>query len=135
MTADLQEALATGLLAAFEAHDPDAVAALLTPDVVRWLNITDAEMGLESIRALVAAERSVVTESTMTLRRRLDTAEGFVLLFDADGTTIAGERYHIPVCLVATLAGDRIARLDEFADLGQAQPILRALGRDTPQSP
>lgn len=125
-------ALAERLLAAFEAHDPDAVSALLAPDVVRWLNITDAEMGLDGILALVAAERSVVKESTMTLRRHLETAEGFVLQFDADGTTVVGERYHIPVCLVVTVDGDRVARFEEYADLGQAQPILRALGRGAP---
>jgi ketosteroid isomerase-like protein len=126
--------LAERLLAAFETHDPDAVSALLAPDVIRWLNITDAELGLDGILALVAAERTAVKESTMTLRRHLDTAEGFVLQFVADGTTIAGESYHIPVCLVATVDGDRVTRLEEYADLGQAQPILRALGRTTPKS-
>lgn len=126
--AGMKAALAEQLLAAFEAHDPDAVSACLTPGVRRWLNITDEEMGLDGILALVAAEHAVVAESTMKLRRRLDTDDGFVLQFDADGTTVAGEPYHIPVCLVVTLDGDRIARLEEYADLGQAQPIVRAMG-------
>jgi len=125
---DHKAALADRLLAAFEAHDPAAVSACLAPDVVRWLNITDEEMGLEGILALVAAEHAVVAESKMRLRRRLDTEDGFVLQFDADGTTVAGEPFHIPVCLVVTLAGDRVARLEEYADLSQAQPIVRAMG-------
>ena len=120
--------LADRLLAAFEAHDPEAVSGCLTPDVRRWLNITDEEMGLDGILALVKAEHAVVAESKMRLRRRLDTEDGFVLQFDADGTTVAGEPYHIPVCLVATVDGDRVARLEEYADLGQAQPIVRAMG-------
>lgn len=126
--ADLKAALADRLLAAFEAHDPEAVSACLAPDTRRWLNITDEEMGLDGILALVVAEAAVVAESKMRLRRRLDTEEGFVLQFDADGTTVGGEPYHIPVCLVVTLDGDRVARLEEYADLGQAQPIVRAMG-------
>jgi ketosteroid isomerase-like protein len=121
--------LADRLLAAFEAHDPEAVAACLTPDVRRWLNITDEEIGLDGILALVAAEHAVVAVSKMVLRRRLDTEDGFVLQFDADGTTHSGEDYHIPVCLVATVDGDRVCRIEEYADLGQAQPIVRAMGR------
>jgi ketosteroid isomerase-like protein len=125
---ELRAAVAERLLAAFQAHDPEAVAACLTPGARRWLNITDEEMGLDGILALVKAEGAVVAESRMTLRRRHATEDGFVAQFDADGTTLDGEPYHIPVCLVVTLDGDRVARMEEYADLGQAQPIVRAMG-------
>jgi ketosteroid isomerase-like protein len=128
VSGDAKAALADRLLAAFGAHDPDSVAACLAPDAVRWLNITDEEMGVDGIRALVSAEHAVVASSTMRLRRRIDTAEGFVLLFDADGITVAGDPYHIPVCLVVTVDGDRAVRLEEYADLTAAQPIVRAMG-------
>jgi hypothetical protein len=48
-------------------------------------------MGLDGILGLVAAEHAVVAESKMIFRRRLDTQEGFVLQFYADGTTVPGE--------------------------------------------
>ena len=39
-------------------------------------------------------------------------------------TTVGGSVFHIPVCLVVTIAAGLITRIDEYADIDRAKGLL-----------
>jgi limonene-1,2-epoxide hydrolase len=119
--------LAGALLDALAGYDADAVARLVDPAVVHWNNLTQREQGLDGLLGTLRAEREVVAAAEMALRHRVATAEGFVLELAVEGTTRRGAAFRIPVCLVVRVEGDRIVRIDEYADSAAARPIVREL--------
>jgi ketosteroid isomerase-like protein len=117
--ADPIDALADTFFGALEAGSVEGVLACYTPDARIWHNfdqlaLTPAESvaGLETLFGNFAVRRYVDV-------RRQPTPEGFVQqhvlrLQGADGATVDW-----PGCIVFTLRGGRIARLDEYVDLAQ----------------
>ena len=119
--------LIDALLAALSTYDADALAKLLDPEFRHWLSITEQEQGADGLVAVLRLERKHVAAVDMRERRRVRTEDGFVLMLDVDGTTNGGNTFRVPVCLVATVAADRIVRLDEYADASRVAPLLREL--------
>lgn len=116
--------LAERLIAVLTTHDVEATRELLAPDLVHWLNLGEQEQGADGLLAVMARERACVRDTEVRLRRRHDTGAGFVLQLDVDGTTVSGRSFHIPVCLVVETDGERITRIDEYADSAAARPLI-----------
>lgn len=129
MTATTPEplGLADRLVEALARYDADAVDALLDDGFVHWLNLTGSEQGREGLLATLRLERDHIKEATFDVRRRVATDEGFVLQMTAAGTTNGGRTYRIPVCIVATVGGGRISRIDEYASSDHVAPLLQEL--------
>ena len=115
------------MLAALARYDTDGIRALSHPGLRRWLSVTEVEDDLETLLTTVERERTTVADATFTLRRRIDTVEGAVLLLAVDGTTTGGAAFHIPVCLVLTIRDGLVMRIDEFANLDGARALLREM--------
>jgi ketosteroid isomerase-like protein len=112
------------LVAALQGYDAAAIRALSVPGLRHWISITEEEHGLDRLLATLERERSVVADVTMDVRRRVDTADGVVLMLTVDGTTNGGATFHIPVCLVVTFVGGLITRIDEYANIDHAKGLL-----------
>lgn len=112
-------------LEALGRYDVDGLADVLDDGCVRWLNLGGQEQRREELLALLALERDVVLEPSFEVRHRVATDEGFVVQLTASGTTRGGVDFRIPVCLVVTVTGDRISRIDEYASSHQVAPLLQ----------
>jgi ketosteroid isomerase-like protein len=115
------------LLDAFGTYDPDALAPLLADDVRHWLNITKLEQGRDELLAQIGVEGSHVASSTFTLRHHVKTAEGFVVQLTVAGETKGGAPFEVPVCLVVAVDGDKVLRVDEYANIDDAKPIIKEM--------
>jgi len=108
--------VAERLFGAIEAGDADAVRSLYAEDARIWHN-TDGVVQApeENLRTL-----SWVVEN-LTDRRYEDvvrqaTAGGFVQQHVLRVTTPDGRRVELPACIVCSVEGGRITRLDEYLD-------------------
>jgi ketosteroid isomerase-like protein len=115
------------LLDALSSYDTDAIRSLCSPDLRHWLSITEREQGVDELLATVDRERQLVADSNFALRRRVETVDGAVLMLTVDGRTKRGASFHIPVCLVVAVEGDKVVRLDEFANVDQARELLKEM--------
>ena len=108
---------------ALGAHDLDALATLMAPDVVGWNNVERRPYDAEEMR------KRWEWESTLAPGLHYDTVDlvagedGFAWRLRVHGTV--GERdVDLDVCLVGRTADGRITRLDEYFDAGQAAALL-----------
>jgi ketosteroid isomerase-like protein len=110
-------ALADKLFAAIEANDLEALRAdVYTPDIVVWHNNDNHEQLIdENLRVLAWLHRKVVAKRYEEVRRQ-PTANGFVEQHVLRGTAPDGTELDIHACLVVTVSGDRISRIDEYID-------------------
>lgn len=115
------------LLTAMTSYDVDAMRAVSSPGLRHWLSISEQEQGLDELLATFAKERSVVAEATFDLRRRVETADGAVLMLTVDGRTNGGATFHIPVCVVVGVEDGKVVRLDEYANVDRAKELLKEI--------
>ena len=107
--------VADDLFAAIEKGDIEGVRAVYSPDVVVWHNNDGLEQnGDQNLAVLQWVIDNLVDRSYDDVRRH-EYDGGFVqqhvLRFTKDG-----ERREIPACIVATVSGGRIDRIDEYLD-------------------
>lgn len=114
--ADDAERIADALFGAIEAGDLDAVAALYAPDVEVWLNTDGIPRGRDAnLRTLAWVVANLADRRYDEVRRhRTDT--GLVQQHVLRATTPAGRRVAVPACMVITIDGGRITRLEEYLD-------------------
>src|SRR5438874_5208046 len=108
--------IAKRLFSAIESGDVEAVRQLYDPAVAVWHNGDGVEQSAdENLRVL-----TWVTKNVSGLRyeevRCQHTDTGFVQQHVLRGTAPSGVAVEIPACLVATVAGGRITRIDEYLD-------------------
>ncbi|HSP03074.1 MAG TPA: nuclear transport factor 2 family protein [Acidimicrobiales bacterium] len=113
---DDAEQIADALFGAIEGGDLDAVAALYSPDVEVWLNTDGIARGRdENLRTLGWVVANLTDRRYEEIRRhRTDT--GVVQQHVLRATTAAGRRVAVPACMVITIDGGRITRLEEYLD-------------------
>jgi len=109
-------AVADRLFAAIEAGDIEAIHDLYAPDAVIWHNFDDAEQSREqNVRMLGWAIRNLSGMHYTDVRRSV-TDEGFVQQHVLRAVNRAGVEIAVPACLVVTVSGGLITRLDEYLD-------------------
>lgn len=128
MNADTPSSVVDRLMAAIEGGDLDTVRALYHPDAVVWHNTDGLEQGVEENLRVLAWMTSTLTDIEYADVRRsaLDDGGGVVQQHVLSVTTPAGERVHIPACLVVRVDHGRVTRVDEYLDRTHIQPLLAA---------
>ncbi len=126
LTSDLDhatEALADALLATIEAGDAAGLAQHCTGDVTVWHNDDGLEVPLSAvIPKLVWLHRHVRHLRYDDIRRRA-IAGGYLQQHVLRGTTAGGVEVALPACLVVTVAGGCIARIEEYLDTASLAPL------------
>lgn len=109
--------LADRLFAAIAANDLDALRNdVYSPDVVVWHNNDSHEQRIdENLKVLDWLSRKITDRRYEDVRRQA-TETGFVEQHVLRGTAPNGNELEIPACLVVTVTGDRISRIDEYID-------------------
>lgn len=109
-------AVAERFFAAVAAGDLDAVRDVYAPDAGIWHNTDDVVQTVDENLATLGWVVANLRDREYGDVRRSATADGFVQQHVLRVTNRAGRRVEIPACIVVRLAGDRIARLDEYLD-------------------
>ncbi len=108
--------LASRFTAAVEAADEDALRACLSPDLVVWHNNGNVTHELEQVvRMLLWVNRRVDGLHYDDVVRQT-TERGYVQQHALRGTLPDGAALVVHACLVVTVDGDRITRIDEYID-------------------
>jgi ketosteroid isomerase-like protein len=127
LTSDLDEAteaLADRLVARIERGDAAGVVELCTSDVTVWHNDDGLEVPLSAvIPKLVWLQRHVGELRYDDIRRRA-LAGGYLQQHVLRGVAPGGE-LALPACLVVTVAGGRISRIEEYLDTGSLAVLRR----------
>lgn len=119
--------LAERLIQAFSHYDAAALDPLLAPDAVHWVNITQREQRRAEVLKQVGAEGRYIATADFELRDHSATADGFVLQLVVSGETTTGAPFTVPVCLVVRVQGEQVVRIDEYASVDHALPIINAM--------
>jgi ketosteroid isomerase-like protein len=121
------EHVAADFVAALAGPDVGALRALLTPDAAFWVNIGSRSFSAEERFGLLEKERSHLRTLAFEEVRTHATPAGFVVQLTTVATTTDGADLRIPICLVATTDGDRVRRVEEYADSAAAAPLLHLM--------
>ncbi|MFI5909313.1 nuclear transport factor 2 family protein [Dactylosporangium sp. NPDC051541] len=123
--AEVALALAARLVAAIDANDLDALRdEVYTPDIVVWHNDDQHEQRVdENLKVLNWLHRKVADKRYEEVVRHA-TPTGYVEQHVLRGTAPNGTELDIHACLVVTVRGGRIARIDEYLD-SRAAAALR----------
>jgi ketosteroid isomerase-like protein len=116
--------LARRLFTAVAAGDLDAVRAIYAPDAVIWHNTDGVGQTVEQNLAVLAWLAQNVTGTRYDDVRLQATETGFVQQHVMRGRTSGDAEITLPGCIVCTVAGGRITRLDEYLDSAHLAPLL-----------
>jgi ketosteroid isomerase-like protein len=103
--------------------DAAAIVALLSNDAKVWYNFEGVEHDRERYRAILEASYATFKNPQYKDFRVMLHPGGFVEQATLEGHTDKGP-ISTPFCLVATVVGDQITRLEEYFD----STIMRELG-------
>jgi len=109
-------ALADRLFTAIEAGDLDAVSACYGDDIVVWANFDDREQDKASSLRVLGWLCAKLADRRYEVRRRDVVPGGFVQEHVLHGTAPDGSVVAMPACIVATVDGPLVTRLNEYLD-------------------
>ena len=112
------------LFAAIMRADVDAIRAIYAEDAVIWHNNDNAEQNPEENQRVLRWVTRNVKDLRYEEMRRHETPSGFVQQHVLRGIAPNGTVLEIPACIVCTVEGGRITRLDEYLDSAQTAPLL-----------
>ncbi len=110
------EQLADRLIKAIEAGDADAVRAIYAEDARIWHNFDNIEQTVDENLATLAWMVERLPERHYEIVRREALPDGFLQQHVLKGRTRSGVEISSPACIICRVAGERIARLDEYLD-------------------
>lgn len=119
MSASESLEVADKLFAAISRADLEAVRALYAPGAEIWHNHDGVSQDVAAnLRVLTWVVRNIGALRYEDVRRHA-TPTGFVQQHVLRGTAPNGKPLELPACIVCTVAGGRITRLDEYLDSAQ----------------
>ncbi len=118
--------VANRLFEAIGSGDLAAVREIYAPTVKVWHNVSGVEHSLEENLRLLAWVVKNVSGLRYEEVRRQRTESGFVQQHVLRGTGLDGEPLEIAACLVCSVEGGRITRIDEYIDSASLGPLRRA---------
>ena len=117
--------LATELLAAITTTDVEALQRIYAPDVVIWHNFDQVEQTLEENLKVMFWMGKRLSGMEYGDIHRQPTPTGYVQQHILRGTAPDGTKVEMPACLIVTIEGERITRLDEYLDPAAAAALSR----------
>jgi ketosteroid isomerase-like protein len=115
--------IAARLMAAITAGDVDAVGALYREDMVGWMNTDRRELSRRQMLKIIGFLQGVSNLRYEDVRVQ-PTPTGYVQQHVLRATAADGREVASPACLVVTLEGGLIVRLDEYMDGAALAPLL-----------
>jgi ketosteroid isomerase-like protein len=123
-------AVAARLFEAIEGKNPAAVAALYHDDIAVWHNFSNASQDKATNLGVLTALCKSVAEIHYDVVERLELPDGRILQRHVlRAMSDDGQQTLIPACMLLTITGDKIARIDEYLDTAQANRLRISTGR------
>jgi ketosteroid isomerase-like protein len=117
--ADSMNQLADKFFSAIERVDGKAIDEIYTPDAVVWHNYDNIPQSRADNMAMLARFPQMFQSFKYTDIRRSFYSGGFVQQHVARGTKTNGKHFDLFACMIITVRGNKIARIDEYFDSGQ----------------
>ncbi len=111
--------LADRFFAAIEQADGKALDSIYTPDAVIWHNYDDVEQSRDDNIAMLMNFPQVFKTFKYEKIRRSYFDGGFVQQHVCTGVKSNGQAFAVPNCMVVTVRGGQIARIDDYFDSAQ----------------
>lgn len=118
-------ALADRMFRAIETGDLDALRAVYADDVVVWTNFDDTEQPLDRALSIVGWLCSKLGDRRYDVTRRELIDGGFLQQHVLRGTAPDGTAVAMPACIIGTVAGGRITRVEEYLDPAGVAALLK----------
>lgn len=118
-------ALADRMFRAIETGDLDALRAVYADDVVVWTNFDDTEQPLDRAMSIVGWLCSKLADRRYDVKRRELIDGGFLQQHVLRGTAPDGTAVAMPACIVGSVAGGRITRVEEYLDPAGVAALLK----------
>ena len=126
LKSELMENVANRFFAAIEAADCKALDEIYTADAVVWHNYDNVEQPRDANIAMLSTFPQMFKSFSYTKIRREFFDGGFVQQHVCKGVKASGEAFEVPNCMVVTMRGGKIARIDDYFDSAQdARPAQR----------
>jgi ketosteroid isomerase-like protein len=125
-TANDTNMLADRFMRAIETGDIQAVRACYAPDARIWHNNDGLEQTVDENARVLAWVARHLSGRRYEIKSRHIFDGGYVQQHVLHGTLRNGKPFSMPACLVVTVTNGRIARLDEYLDSAQTQPLRDA---------
>jgi len=109
--------------------DLDALRALYAPDARIWHNTDDKDKTVEESLAFLDGLLSVTTKRWYADVRLTPTPSGYVDQHYMCAVMTTGEEVRVPICMVVTLEGERVKRIEEYIETEASGPVTAALLR------
>jgi ketosteroid isomerase-like protein len=116
-------ALAERFVSAIEAGDIEAVRGCYAPDAAIWHNFDNVDQGVEDNLKVLGWMSGVLKERRYDILRRVEIPGGYLQQHVLRGKLRSGADFSMPACLVVQVKDGRIARLEEYLDVGQAAAL------------
>lgn len=122
------EAFAAHFMDTVQRGDGEAMRQCYAPDGVIWHNTDNKEQSVDDNIKVLNWFVEALPDRTYTVQRREVIPNGFVQQHVLSATLPDGEAWSMDACVVVSMEGGRIKRLDEYLD-SAASAKLRAFGR------
>jgi ketosteroid isomerase-like protein len=109
--------------------DLDGLRALYMPDARIWHNTDDREKTVEESLAFLDGLLSVTSRRWYADVRLTPTPIGYIDQHYMCAMLTTGEEVRVPICMVVTLDGERVKRLEEYIESEASGPVTAALLR------
>lgn len=125
-TANDTNMLADRFMRAIETGDIQEVRACYAPNALIWHNNDGLEQTVDENARVLAWVARHLSGRRYEIKSRHIFDGGYVQQHVLHGTLRSGKPFSMPACLVVTVANGRIARLDEYLNSIQTQPLRDA---------
>ena len=128
MTPEEIEQFAAHFVDTVQRGDAEAMRACYAPDGVIWHNTDGKEQSVDENIAVLKWFVETLPDRTYTVQRREVIPNGFVQQHVLSATLPDGKKWAMDACVVVTVEGGKIKRLDEYLDSAKGAQ-LREFGR------
>lgn len=117
-------AIVERIVAAYNAKDADALAALYHPDARYWSALGDWQEGLPAIRGHIEELHRTLPDEQMETLSLIGGPDLAVAEFRSTGTAPSGEPYMIEFTEVIELRDGRISQVKVYLDPEEVQAVM-----------
>jgi len=109
--------------------DLDGLRAVYTADARIWHNTDDKDKTVDESLEFLAGLLSVTSRRWYADVRLTPTPAGYIDQHYMCAALTTGEEVRVPICMVVTLEGEHIKRLEEYIESAATGPVTAALLR------
>lgn len=117
-------AMVADIVAAYNSHDTDTLAALYHDDITYWSALDGLEEGKDAVRGHIEHLHEILPDEQMAAKTVITDGDVVVVEFESRGTNPAGRPYAIEFTEVFELRDGRIASIKVYLDPEEVEAAM-----------